>query len=146
MLHDEARPVFDRFDDPLMRELVKDICIERQLRQDVFVRGARRLSTTIKFRASGRCSGGGLAPYPAVQFDHRSDGECSFLVVSRSDRIEAPSPISARGALVMPSSWARWNFHLSPLQQRPREPAGGSSVRRARLRNERFALKAAQPI
>jgi hypothetical protein len=45
MLHDEARPVFDRFDDPLMRELVKDICIERQLRQDVFVRGARRLST-----------------------------------------------------------------------------------------------------
>jgi Predicted methyltransferase regulatory domain len=45
MLHDEARPVFDRFDEPLMRELVKDICIERQLRQDVFVRGARRLST-----------------------------------------------------------------------------------------------------
>jgi hypothetical protein len=63
--------------------------------------------------------------------------------VSRSDRIEAPSMISARGALVMPSSWARWNFPLSRLQQRPREPAGDSSVRRARLRNERFALKAA---
>ena len=45
MLHDEARAVFDRFDEPLMRELVKDICIERGLRQDVFVRGARRLST-----------------------------------------------------------------------------------------------------
>jgi hypothetical protein len=45
MLHDEARPVFDRFDEPLMRAVVKDICIERQLRQDVFVRGARRLST-----------------------------------------------------------------------------------------------------
>jgi hypothetical protein len=45
MLHDEARPIFDRFDEPLMRAVVKDICIERQLRQDVFVRGARRLST-----------------------------------------------------------------------------------------------------
>jgi hypothetical protein len=29
---------------PLMRELAKDIRIERGLRQDVFVRGARRLS------------------------------------------------------------------------------------------------------
>ena len=44
MLHDEARAVLDRFDEPLMRELVKDMCIDRGLRQDVFVRGARRLS------------------------------------------------------------------------------------------------------
>ena len=30
-----------RFDDPVMRELVKDVCLPRGLRQDVFVRGAR---------------------------------------------------------------------------------------------------------
>jgi Predicted methyltransferase regulatory domain len=42
MLHDDTRAVFDRFDEPLMQELVKDICIERGLRQDVFVRGTRR--------------------------------------------------------------------------------------------------------
>jgi SAM-dependent methyltransferase len=38
------RAVLERFDDPAMRELVKDSCLPRQLRHDVFVRGARRLS------------------------------------------------------------------------------------------------------
>ena len=33
-----------RFDDPMLRELVKDMCLERSLRHDVFVRGARRMS------------------------------------------------------------------------------------------------------
>ena len=33
-----------RFDDPLLRELVKDMCLDRSLRHDVFVRGARRLN------------------------------------------------------------------------------------------------------
>lgn len=44
MLAEEHRKVLDRFDDPMMRELVKDMCVGRSLRQDVFVRGARRLS------------------------------------------------------------------------------------------------------
>jgi SAM-dependent methyltransferase len=43
MLGDEMRKVLDRFDEPMMRELVKDMCLGRGLRQDVFVRGARRL-------------------------------------------------------------------------------------------------------
>ena len=32
-----------RLDDPLLRELVKDMCLDRSLRHDVFVRGARRI-------------------------------------------------------------------------------------------------------
>jgi hypothetical protein len=36
--------VWDRFDDPIMQELVKDLCLARTLRHDVYVRGARRLS------------------------------------------------------------------------------------------------------
>ncbi len=36
--------VQQRFDDPLMRELVKDMCIDRALRHDVFMRGARRMT------------------------------------------------------------------------------------------------------
>ncbi len=40
----EQREVTQRFDDPLLRELVKDVCLDRSLRHDVFVRGARRLS------------------------------------------------------------------------------------------------------
>jgi SAM-dependent methyltransferase len=43
-LNDEARAVVNRFDDPPMRELIKDMCLTRGLRQDVFVRGAQRLT------------------------------------------------------------------------------------------------------
>lgn len=38
------RAVHDRFEDPVMRELVKDMCASRTLRHDIYVRGARRLS------------------------------------------------------------------------------------------------------
>ncbi len=44
----EQRAVAQRFDDPLIRELVKDVCLERSLRHDVFVRGARRMSSMIR--------------------------------------------------------------------------------------------------
>jgi len=44
MLTEEARTVSGRFEDPVMRELVKDICLPRGLRQDVFVRGGQRLT------------------------------------------------------------------------------------------------------
>jgi SAM-dependent methyltransferase len=53
MLPDEARGVLDRFDEPLMRELVKDMCLDRGLRRDVFVRGARRLSALERDAALG---------------------------------------------------------------------------------------------
>ena len=44
MLPATLRGLLDRFDDPLMRELIKDTCVPRQLRHDLFVRGARRLT------------------------------------------------------------------------------------------------------
>lgn len=53
MLDEEARKVLDRFSDPIMRELVKDMCVNRSLRQDVFVRGARRLGAAARDRALG---------------------------------------------------------------------------------------------
>jgi SAM-dependent methyltransferase len=53
MLSDEARQIADRFDDPVMRELIKDMCLSRSLRQDVFVRGARRLSNAERDAALG---------------------------------------------------------------------------------------------
>jgi hypothetical protein len=37
------REVYGRIDDPLYRELVKDLCLARSLRHDLFVRGAPRL-------------------------------------------------------------------------------------------------------
>jgi SAM-dependent methyltransferase len=46
MLTAEQRTVMDRYKDPIMRELIKDMCLPRQLRHDVFVRGARRLSNS----------------------------------------------------------------------------------------------------
>jgi SAM-dependent methyltransferase len=44
----EQRAVTRRFDDPLLRELVKDVCLDRSLRHDVFVRGARRMSPQMR--------------------------------------------------------------------------------------------------
>ena len=41
-LTDVQRELVRRYDDPLVRELIKDHCMERQLRHDVYVRGARR--------------------------------------------------------------------------------------------------------
>jgi SAM-dependent methyltransferase len=43
MMDEAQRAVHDRFDDPMMRELIKDSCTQRSLRHDVFVRGARRI-------------------------------------------------------------------------------------------------------
>jgi hypothetical protein len=40
----EQRAVTERLDDPRLRELLKDMCLERGLRHDVFVRGARRVN------------------------------------------------------------------------------------------------------
>jgi SAM-dependent methyltransferase len=44
MLTPEQRAIAQRSADPLFRELVKDCCLERSLRHDLFVRGARRLA------------------------------------------------------------------------------------------------------
>ena len=44
MLGEAARTVLSRNDEPVMRELVKDMFLTRCLRQDVFVRGVRRLT------------------------------------------------------------------------------------------------------
>lgn len=40
----EQRAIAQRLDDPILRELVKDMCLNRSLRHDVFVRGARPIS------------------------------------------------------------------------------------------------------
>ncbi|MGD9616825.1 MAG: methyltransferase regulatory domain-containing protein [Alphaproteobacteria bacterium] len=53
MLADAARAVAERYDDPIMRELIKDMCLTRCLRQDVFVRGARRLTQAERDAALG---------------------------------------------------------------------------------------------
>jgi hypothetical protein len=54
MLTQEQRDVMDRHSDPIMRELIKDICLPRQLRHDVYVRGARRLSNDARRTAIAR--------------------------------------------------------------------------------------------
>lgn len=46
----EQREVMDRYDEPVMRELVRDMCQERLLRNDVFVRGMVRLGAAERDR------------------------------------------------------------------------------------------------
>ena len=50
---DAQRELLDRFDEPVMLELIKDMCLDRGLRQDVFVRGARRLNGAARNAALG---------------------------------------------------------------------------------------------
>ena len=45
---EEQRKLAQRFDDPLLRELIKDMCVDRMLRHDVFVRGARRVHASAR--------------------------------------------------------------------------------------------------
>ena len=54
MLTAEQREVMNRYGDPVMRELIKDMCLPRQLRHDVFVRGARRLGNEARDAAMSR--------------------------------------------------------------------------------------------
>lgn len=48
MLTEAQRAEYQRFEDPLARELVKDLCLERTLRHDVFVRGPRRIAPAVR--------------------------------------------------------------------------------------------------
>jgi SAM-dependent methyltransferase len=54
MLTEEQRAIQDRFDDPVMREFVKDMTLPRGFRHDVFVRGACRLDRAARDAALGR--------------------------------------------------------------------------------------------
>lgn len=74
MLGEEARKVLDRFDDPVMRELIKDICINRPLRQDVFVRGAQRLSAAERDAALGEVMLALLCPADKFEYEVEAPG------------------------------------------------------------------------
>jgi len=52
-LTDAQRALLDRFDEPVMWELIKDMCLARGLRQDVFARGVRRLTNAERNDALG---------------------------------------------------------------------------------------------
>ena len=82
MLQDEARAVIDRFDEPLMRELVKDMCLDRGLRQDVFVRGGRRLSARERDAALGEVTLALLCP--AEQFVWELEVPAGKATIERS--------------------------------------------------------------
>ncbi len=54
MLTQQQRDVHARFEDPLMRELVVDTCVNRPLRHDIYVRGTARLSSGRRDQILGR--------------------------------------------------------------------------------------------
>ena len=69
ILSEEARAVLARFDDPVMRELVKDHCLPRSLRQDVFVRGPQRLTPAERDAALGEVVLGLLCLEPQFSWE-----------------------------------------------------------------------------
>jgi precorrin-6B methylase 2 len=53
-LSDPQRALLDQFDDPAMLELFKDICQPQMLRNDIFIRGARRINASLRNAELGR--------------------------------------------------------------------------------------------
>lgn len=68
-LSDAERAVMERFDDPVMRELVKDMCLTRGLRSDVFVRGPVRLATAERDQELGKMRLALLRPAERVEYE-----------------------------------------------------------------------------
>lgn len=73
MLTEAQLALLNQYDDPLMRELVKDTCLPRPFRHDVFVRGARRISADARDAAlSGMVL---MLNVPAEQFKYAVTSE-----------------------------------------------------------------------
>ena len=53
MLNEAQKAVGRKFEDPIMREMVKDLCVDRSLRHDVYVRGAQRMDSAGRDAALG---------------------------------------------------------------------------------------------
>jgi SAM-dependent methyltransferase len=53
LLTETQKTVMQKFEDPIMREMVKDLCVERALRHDVYVRGAQRMDPAGRDAALG---------------------------------------------------------------------------------------------
>ncbi len=70
-LSTEQRAVLDQFDDPIMRELVKDTCMSRHLRHDLFVRGARRLNDAARDAALRELTL--MLTVPVADFDYKPE-------------------------------------------------------------------------
>lgn len=63
------RAVYERFEEPLMRELVKDMCLARTLRHDLYVRGARRLGPAARDAALRELTLGLAVPLESVALE-----------------------------------------------------------------------------
>jgi SAM-dependent methyltransferase len=65
----EQRALHDRFEDPLVRELVKDICLQRTLRHDIYVRGLRRLTAAQRDAALSELTLALVMPAERVKYE-----------------------------------------------------------------------------
>ncbi len=68
MMSGPQRALCDRYDDPIMRELIKDSCQPRQLRHDLFVRGARRINNAERNARLGDIRVGLTVPADAFRY------------------------------------------------------------------------------
>ncbi len=115
MLTDGQRGLLDRFDDPLMRELIKDMCLPRHLRHDVFVRGARRISNAARDAAIGQLT---LAPL-VTQSELKTSLQVPAGLAEMSDTLQDMMTASLQGPSTIATLLAR-----APGRSNPPELAG----------------------
>ena len=129
-LAEEQRALLDRHDDPIMRELIKDTCFPRQLRHDVFMRGARRLRSDERDARLAR-----LTVIPVV-----SPGELQTTLHVPAGKAEMSAPLKKMMAAAMrgPATIAEL-LALEPGRSTPPELIGvlvGSNQCQVALRSD----------
>jgi SAM-dependent methyltransferase len=99
----EQRKLVDRHSDPLMRELIKDTCLHRQFRHDVYMRGARRMSNAERDAALG-----GLTLTPLVSLEElRTELEVPIGRIEVGDSLKKLMAAALRGPTTVRDLLAR---------------------------------------
>lgn len=112
MLTPSQRKVVERYSDPLMRELIQDMCLQRGLRHDIYVRGARRLTVEQRDALLAR-----MTLIPVVALDElRTTLDVPAGKAEMSESLKTLMAAALRGPATIGATLAREPGHSSPAE------------------------------
>lgn len=112
MLTPPQRKVMERYSDPIMRQLIQDICLPRGLRHDIYVRGARRLNAEQRDATLAR-----LTLIPVVTSDElRTTLDVPAGKAEMSDALKNLMAAALKGPATIGDILSREPSHSSPAE------------------------------
>jgi len=155
IMSEAQREIYERFDDPAMRETVKDVCLGRALRQDVFIRGLNRLGRRDRDAALFDLSLGLAVPLDDFAYEAEMPaGHASFspdfyrpIAAALSER-----PHTVRELLALPDAKGRKDnpsevagVLVGTEQAIPMRRPGAAQTRQAAALNDALAQRLSRP-